>query len=668
MANALQFESSPYLLQHKDNPINWEAWSPNVLKRALEEDKPILISIGYSACHWCHVMEKESFKDQAVADFMNSNFISIKVDREERPDIDHIYMDALQMMTGQGGWPLNCFALPDGKPFFGGTYFPRERWIETLKTIIDAFKNRRADLVNYANKLTDGLNQLDELPFRNLPPVFTTEAVDVAVSRWSKKLDDKEGGMIGVPKFPMPNNYEFLLHYAHQEGDFTLLNHVKLTARKMAQGGIYDHIGGGFTRYSTDAIWKVPHFEKMLYDNGQLLSFYTNTYLQSNDDALLTTITGIADFLLRDMRAANLSFFAAIDADSEGEEGKFYVWSRTELIAIAGSDFPIIEVVFGIKKEAIWEEDKLIPYLQNSIEKLSVQLQISEEDLTSIINNFKNKAFEIRNKRRHPNTDIKLLVSWNAMAVRGLADAYIATNNHSYLHAAQNAMDWIIELWNKHSVLPHAEKPNQGIIKGYLEDYAHASWAAIRLYEITFNQDYLLFASAITDYVKANFDQNDAGFFYFKSRDDEPLVARKIEINDNVIPSSNSLFSSALFQLSRLYGKSEDAELIKKQLAVLEPQFSHYPSGYSQWMRLMMWQAEPFYEVAIIGENHAALRDELLRHYLPNTILCGGSEEGILPILAHRLKKDKTLIYVCKDGSCNLPVETIEDALGQLAV
>lgn len=667
MANALQFESSPYLLQHKDNPINWVAWSETVLKQAQKEDKPILISIGYSACHWCHVMEKESFEDQTIADFMNAHFIAIKVDREERPDIDHIYMDALQMMTGQGGWPLNCFTLPSGKPFFGGTYFPKDHWLQTLKNIIDAYKNRKSDLEQYADKLTEGLNQLDELPVRKLPPVFTSEAVEVAVSRWLKKIDDKEGGMIGAPKFPMPNNYDFLLHYAHIEGDSSLLRHVNLTARKMAQGGIYDHIGGGFTRYSTDAIWKVPHFEKMLYDNGQLLSFYTNAYLQSKDHALLTPINGIAEFLLRDMQAENHAFYAAIDADSEGEEGKFYVWTTSEIKTIAGTDYPIIETVFGLNKEAIWEEDKLIPFLQNSIEKLSVKLNLTEEDLRLKIESFTKKAFEARKFRKHPATDKKLIISWNAMAIRGLADAFIATKNRSYLEAAEKAMNWILKLWRRHGVLPHIEKPDHKIINGYLEDYAHTIWASLRLYEVTFNQDYLAFAKALEIHVDANFDKNEAGFYYFKSRNDDPLVARKIEINDNVIPSSNAILSSARFQLSRLFG-NHDQELIKQQLAVLEPQFSHYPSGYSQWMRLMMWQAEPYYEIAIIGENAASFRDSILSHYLPNAIICGGENEGDLPILANRLIPNKTLIYICQGGTCKLPAETIEDALEQLAL
>lgn len=666
MPNALQHESSPYLLQHKDNPVNWLPWGPEALARAKTEQKPMIISIGYSACHWCHVMEHESFEDPEVAAVMNAHFICIKVDREERPDIDQVYMDAVQLMTGQGGWPLNCFALPDGRPFFGGTYFQRERWIGTLKNVNTAFQDRYDDLVAYANKLTAGLNEMDELPVRRIPEQFSDEAVETAITRWKKRFDNKEGGAQGAPKFPLPNNYECLLHYGTTEEDQEVIDHVLLTLRKMAWGGIYDHIGGGFTRYSTDAIWKVPHFEKMLYDNGQLLSLYAHAYLSFKDAEFKRTINEICGFLLREMRTEQGTFYSALDADSEGEEGKFYVWKPEELREISGDDYPIIETVYGLKGSAHWEEDKWIPFQQDSIELLARKLELDTELLNKKLSQFKEKALAERSKRVRPGLDDKVLTSWNAMTIHGLASAYQATQDESYLKAASKALETLFKQWTSQHRLPHTIKKDGTTINGYLEDYAHTAWAALKCYEVSFDERWVDFARDLAAHVMKHFSRNDAGFFFFTADEDEALVARKVEINDNVIPASNSIMSSVLFYLSRLDGNQNYAQIVQEQLATVEPQLTSYPAGYSQWMRLLLWHAEPFYEIAIAGEHCEQVRQQLLQHYLPNALLCGSEKPSKLHILQDRHQTGKTLIYVCRGGVCQLPVATVEEALAQL--
>jgi hypothetical protein len=666
MANALQHESSPYLLQHKDNPVDWQPWGPAALERAQAENKPMIISIGYSACHWCHVMEHESFEDPDVAAVMNAHFICIKVDREERPDIDQVYMDAVQLMTGQGGWPLNCFALPDGRPFFGGTYFQKERWIGTLQNVHAAFQDRYDDLIEYANKLTSGLNEMDELPVRRVPEQFTDESVETAIARWKKRFDNKEGGAQGAPKFPLPNNYECLLHFSVTEDDMEVRDHVLLTLRKMAWGGIYDHIGGGFTRYSTDAIWKVPHFEKMLYDNGQLLSLYAHAYLYFKDAEFQRTIKEICGFLLREMRTEQGTFFSALDADSEGEEGKFYIWKPEELREISGDDYPIIETVYGLKGSAHWEEDKWIPFQQDSIELLARKLELDTEMLNNKLSQFKETALADRSKRVRPGLDDKVLTSWNAMTVHGLASAYQATQEASYLKAATTALEHLLNHWESKQRLPHTVKKDGTAINGYLEDYAHTAWAALKCYEVSFDERWVGFARDLAAQVMKHFSRNDSGFFYFTSDEDEALVARKVEINDNVIPASNSIMASVLFYLSRLDGNQAYAQIVREQLANVEPQFTSYPAGYSQWLRLLLWHAEPFYEVAILGGDCEQVRHHLFQHYMPNALICGSEKPSELSVLQDRYQAGKTLVYVCRDGVCRLPVETVEDALAQL--
>lgn len=665
--NALIHETSPYLLQHAHNPVDWLPWGEEALARAKEEDKPILVSIGYSACHWCHVMEHESFEDSAVAQIMNEHFICIKVDREERPDVDQVYMDAVQLITGGGGWPLNCFALPDGRPFFGGTYFRKDQWMQVLDRIRTVYRDDRPKVEEYARQLTTGLTQMDQMPVVEMPEDFSDEVLETAIARWGQDFDRKEGGPNRAPKFPLPNNFEFLLAYAHDEGDAELLDYVHLSLRKMAYGGIYDQVGGGFARYSTDALWKVPHFEKMLYDNGQLLSLYSNAYRQSGDPLYAQVIRETAAFIERELTSPEGAFYSALDADSEGEEGKFYVWQEEEVESLAGSDAALINAYYNVNQKGHWEHGNYILLRDKNDEEIATKFDISLDQLSKKVEDFKYKALIQRAKRVRPGLDDKSLTSWNAMCSKGLVDAYLALGDSALLTLAKKNLDFLLQTqMNEDGRLRHSYKKGESKINGYLEDYAFMIDALLRYYEATLDEDYLRHIKTLLEYTFAHFEQNANGFFYFKSKDDAELIAKKAEVNDNVIPASNSVLATCCFKLGLLLSDQDLLNVSRRMLAHVESSFTRYPSGYSQWMLLHLFHSQPFYEVAIVGKDCLKKLNEVHHSYLPNTVLCGGISEGALPILENRLVANKTLIYVCQKGACQLPTSEVDAALGML--
>lgn len=665
--NALIHETSPYLLQHAHNPVNWFPWNDDTLKKAQLENKPILVSIGYSACHWCHVMEHESFEDESVAALMNAHFVCIKVDREERPDIDHIYMDALQLMTGGGGWPLNCFALPDGRPFFGGTYFKKEQWKQVLHQINRAFDNDLSKLAEYAEKLTEGLHQMDQIPVKPINNFFDSEVVETAIMRWKKEFDWKEGGPKRAPKFPIPNNYQFLLAFAFEQDDAEIRDFVNLTLTKMCRGGIYDQIGGGFSRYSVDDLWKVPHFEKMLYDNGQLLSLYSQAFLAFRIEEFREILESTANFILNEMQDESGAFYSAIDADSEGEEGKFYIWKREEILELAGKDFNLISQYYNVNLQGHWEHGNYILLRDGSDAEIANSFEIKIETLKQKVEIFKQKAFEKRALRIRPGLDDKCLTSWNAIAAKGLAEASISSGNPTYLNAAIRNLDFI---WKKQrqaeGKLWHSYKNGVSSIEGYLEDYAHTIDAQLKVYEATFDEKWILQAKSTFEFVLNHFEQNDGGFFYFKSKTDPALIAKKAEINDNVMPASNSIIATCAFKLGLLFGKSDWIEIAQRMLTQVESSFIRYPSGYSQWMLLHQYFSEPFYEVAIVGLEALAFKKQLQAQYLPNVIFCGSETDSNLEVLKGKYQPGKTLIYVCQNGACLKPNMSVEEALDLL--
>jgi len=667
--NQLINETSPYLLQHAHNPVNWYPWGEEAWKKAKDENKLVLISIGYSACHWCHVMEHESFENDSTAKLMNEYFICIKVDREERPDIDQIYMSAVQLMTGSGGWPLNCFTLPDGRPIYGGTYFPTANWNQILVQLSTFYKNDPAKANEYATELTQGINKMELVKVNEDPIDFKMKDLDAIVAAWKNQFDTVEGGPNRAPKFPLPNNYEFLLRYAVASGDNEVLKHVNLTLEKMAYGGIYDQIGGGFARYSTDTYWKVPHFEKMLYDNAQLVSLYSKAYQQSKNPLYKEIVYETLEFIQREMTSVQGGFYSAIDADSEGKEGKFYVWKLDELKEVlneleAPKAFEIISEYFNINKTGYWEEENYILLRKKTPEEIAKKFSVSTGELNALIAEAKKLLLTARSKRIRPGLDDKILVSWNALMISGYCDAYKAFGDEQFLSPAKKNASLILrQMRTKDGGLFHSYKNGTAKINGYLEDYSFMIESLLSLYECTFDEIYLNEANSFAEYAFTHFYDETAGSFWFTSNLDPALIARKKEIQDNVIPASNSAMAKALFNLGIHFENKKFTDTASKMLHNIVKEMERYGSGYSNWAILMLNLTQDFREIVITGDSAHKKRKELQSYYLPNTLFAGSLKESELPLLLYRTAEPKTLIYVCENRVCKLPVEKVEEAL-----
>ncbi|MBI2967264.1 MAG: thioredoxin domain-containing protein [Bacteroidetes bacterium] len=672
--NRLINETSPYLVQHAHNPVDWYPWGGEALAKAEKENKPIIISIGYSACHWCHVMAHESFEDEEVAKIMNNNFVCIKVDREERPDIDQIYMSAVQLITGSGGWPLNCFALPDGRPFTGGTYFPKEHWKETLLKISSEYQKNPVAFLRYAEALTQGVKTSEIIDLNPDETGFTIEELKDGVEEWKKQFDNQEGGSDRAPKFPLPNNYLFLLRYAHLAKDDNIQKHVHLTLQKMAYGGIYDHIGGGFARYSTDKFWKVPHFEKMLYDNALLVSLYSEAYRATKNTFYKQAVYETLDFIKREMTSPEGMFFSGLDADSEGEEGKYYIWTLEELQHLLGERYELFAAYFNVNEHGLWEDGKYILLRKDDEEKIAGKFNITEEKLQVEIGGCKKIILEERGKRVHPALDDKSLTSWNALMAKGYLDAYTAFNEESFLQSAEKNIRFILSnLRLPDGGLFHSWKNGNSKIPGFLEDYAFTIEALISLYEATFDPSWLKEAKKLADYVILNFYDESSGMFFFTPVNAETVITRKTEVYDNVIPSSNSSLAKGLFYLGTLFDNVEYIEKSKQMLNNMRNHIGSYTSGYSNWAILMLHHLFPFYEIAIAGKEAHQRREELNRFYIPNRIILGEVVETIqteneikVPLLENKFVTGETLIYACFNKTCKLPVKEASKAIKQM--
>ncbi len=665
--NALIDETSPYLLQHAHNPVNWLAWNDESLAKAKTEQKPILISIGYSACHWCHVMEHESFEDSTVAAYMNEHFICIKVDREERPDVDQVYMNAVQLMTGRGGWPLNCFALPDGRPLYGGTYFPKEQWMDIMSKVSGIWMNDREKALEYATNLTKGIKESELIQRNNSEAKFKLEELESIVKTWKGQVDNKEGGPNRSPKFPLPNNYEFLLRYATLNNDQFMLNHVNLTLEKMAFGGIYDQVGGGFARYSTDALWKAPHFEKMLYDNGQLVSLYSEAYQATKNPLYKEVVEETLTFIERELTSKEGAFYSALDADSEGEEGKFYVWKKEELQTLLGKDLDWVKDYYNINAKGLWEHGNYILLRKHSDEEFAKKQGWELDDLKQRVVAINTKLLTERSKRIRPGLDDKQLTSWNALMLKGYADAYRVFGNKSYLEKAVKNAEFILKTQRKKDGgLWHSHKEDRSTINGFLEDYCFTMEALVSLYQATFNRKWLDEADKLAAYAIENFHDSESGMFFFNSNKDAKLVARKMELTDNVIPSSNSSMAKGLYYLGHYFDKKEYLDISEQMLNNIAANAQQGGGWYSNWLELMLHHTKPFYEVAIVGKDADLKRTEIEQAYMPNKILIGGKNENGLPLLENKLVKGDTRIYVCVDKACQMPVSEVSEAVKQL--
>ncbi|MDA9344799.1 thioredoxin domain-containing protein [Flavobacteriales bacterium] len=662
--NQLVNETSPYLLQHAYNPVDWHPWNEETLEKAKNEDKLLLISIGYSACHWCHVMEHESFEDSAVAKIMNDNFICIKVDREERPDVDQIYMTAVQLMNQRGGWPLNCIALPNGQPFWGGTYFMKEDWKNQILKMANIYKTDKNRVIEFANKLAKGIQQVENIVENTEEVNFKWQDLHNMVSPWSDRFDEDYGGTNGAPKFPMPNAYNFLLQYSHLSNNKEVSQHVELTLNEMAFGGIYDQIGGGFARYSVDKFWKTPHFEKMLYDNGQLVSLYSQAYLKYNNPLYKEIVFETLDFIERELMADNGAFYSALDADSEGEEGKFYVWNEKELTTLITEDFPIFKDYYNINGRGLWEHGNYILLRKESKEEISKKHKISLSELEQKIENWKLTLMKERDTRIRPGLDDKSLTSWNALMLKGYVDAYMSFGEKNHLDIAIKNANFIVNTqMSKDGKLLHSYKDGRSTINAYLEDYSLTISAFIRLYESTFNTKWLTQSEKLTEYAVAHFYDKNSGMFFFTSDLDPQLVARKMEINDNVIPASNSVMANALFDLGTILDKENYKKMSIKMLNNIKPEMDSYASGYANYATLMLKQVSPYYEVAIVGKNAHKKTMEMNTKYYPNTLFIGSFKESDLELLKGKYVEETTMIYVCENKVCQLPTTNIMEAI-----
>jgi len=666
--NKLATASSPYLQQHADNPVDWYEWNDKALVTAKKENKPLLVSIGYASCHWCHVMEKESFMDTAVARIMNENFICIKVDREERPDIDNIYMDACQLISGGGGWPLNAFALPDGKPFFAGTYYSKNGWLSLLKEISKAYKEKNELVIKQADALTKGIAE-EELSFNKVDStaiVMNNQGYQNLFDSVYLKTDTLNGGLNGSPKFPMPAVTEFLLQNYYLTGNKKALDAASITLNKMALGGIYDHLDGGFARYTTDNKWRIPHFEKMLYDNAQLISLYAHAYQITQNDFYKTIATETISFIERNLASSYGGYYSSLNADTEDGEGEFYTWKESDFKKIAGAENLLAEY-FNVIPTGNWNKGNNILFASYTPEEFTVLKNQTPNQFISLLNKSKKSLLEERNKRNKPAVDTKILTAWNAMMIKAYADAYIATATEDYLVKAM----MIARFLEKNMLGPDGSlkrnfKDGKISINGFLDDYAATASAFIKLYSVSFDINWITLAKQITDHAIKNFYSKDAGLFYYTASNESKLVVRKMEIDDDEIPSSNSIMASVLYSLGVIYDDSSYSDISRRMLTSVIAKVNLFPVYHAQWCSLAGLFSQGTYEVVVMGKDAIAKNRQLQKRYLPDCVIMGETDKENLPLLENKLPENKTLIYVCTNKVCKKPVEDVTEALSQV--
>lgn len=668
-SNHLISESSVYLLQHAHNPVDWYPWNDEALAKAKSEKKLMVISIGYSSCHWCHVMERETFSDTAVSRVMNSDFVSIKVDREERPDVDNVYMTACQIMN-QGsscGWPLNAIALPDGRPVWVGTYLKRDEWLNLLAQISELYIEDQNELYKIANQIANHLQSDHRFKLSENLVEFAPEDLITAQKQILPDLDFNEGGKKGDIKFPLPTLIKYMLQYGHSFSDKKANEWAAITLQKMMDGGIYDQLSGGFARYSTDAQWRVPHFEKMLYDNALLMSTYSDFYKISKSEDIEELLKQGLAFMKSEFSSGSGKYFASFDAESEGEEGKFYVWTKSEIEKII-TDPSLLELIierYGISEEGNWEKSKNVLIIHKSIDELAKKFKLDKKTVKSRLALANQKLLEARNKRISPALDKKIISSWNAMTAIAFADAFSALGTTNYRDEALAIAGFLKnEMMGQDFSLKRTsgdQKTNSG---AFLDDYAFTILCFIRMYEISFDENWLNTARSMCDFVIANYSDEEGVYFYLNSSKDPNLIARKKELIDQVIPSSNSVMCDVLHKLGLYF---YDEKYLRRSehmlLGILEGPAKESGLFYSNWLRKQIEFSKPLYEVAIVGPDFASLKKELLSQYVPNAILLGGADEGSLELLKEKLQEGSTYIYVCRNKVCKLPVTKVAEAI-----
>jgi uncharacterized protein YyaL (SSP411 family) len=668
--NQLIHSQSPYLLQHAHNPVEWYPWGEEALERSKMENKPMIVSIGYSACHWCHVMEKESFEDEAAAEIMNAHFVCIKIDREERPDLDNIYMDAIQTMGLNGGWPLNVFLMPDQKPFYGGTYFPNKQWKELLQNIANAYQNHYDQLAESAEGFGRSLGR-SELEKYGISPEkadLSKEELEAAVQKLQAQFDADWGGLNRKPKFPMPAIWSFLLDYALLKKDQSLLDHVFFTLKKIGMGGIFDHLRGGFARYSVDGEWFAPHFEKMLYDNGQLMELFAKAYQVSGKDFFKEKVRETIHWLESEMMQEEGGFYAAQDADSEGIEGKFYTWTYDELEAIAGENLVWLKKLYNLKYQGNWEEGVNILFQTKAYQELAAAEGLSESAYLNRLSKLKAKLLEVRNKRIYPGLDDKVLSGWNGLMISGLVQAYLATGEEKAKNLALNNGQFLLVNMFKDGVLYRSYKNGKAYTPAFLEDYAAVIRAFIALYQLDFETKWILKAKELLDLVMEQFYDESDGFFFFNNPKAEKLIANKKELFDNVIPASNSIMARNLQDLGLYFYNDQYLEISEKMLGAMKKLIITEPGFLCNWASLYLSSLVPKAELAIVGKDAKQKAKALQGQYLPNYVLSVTADVGEnIPLLEFKTADSdgNALIYVCFNKACQKPVTTVDEALAQ---
>ena len=678
--NRLVRETSPYLLQHAHNPVDWYPWGDEALERARTENKPVLVSIGYAACHWCHVMERESFENEETARYMNDHFINIKIDREERPDLDHIYMDAVQAITGSGGWPLNVFLTPEGRPFYGGTYFlpralhNRSSWTDVLAAISASFREKREQIEEQAQSLTRHVATANSFGIvaggasaagkNGTGPdsgIFHTDTLRQIYEQLMANADKEQGGFGGAPKFPQTFSIQYLLHYYHFTGEKAALQQACLSLDKMIEGGIYDQIGGGFARYSTDNEWLAPHFEKMLYDNALLVIVLSEAYQLTKKEMYREVIEETMAFIQRELSDGQGGFYAALDADSEGEEGKYYVWDKAEIDAILGADADGFCARYGVTAEGNWEGKNILirtPSPQEAGEKEAQKWADARRRL-----------LEYRSGRIRPALDDKILLGWNALMNIACSKAYGALGIEKYKDWAVGNMNYCWERLKGENIyfFYHSYKAGQAKYPAFLDDYAGVIAALLQLQEITGDASYLVKAKEVMDYVLPNFSEEETGFFYFTHRDQKDLIVRKKEIYDGAVPSGNSLMAFNLAYMSIIFNKSEWRERSIHMASSLQRPVTSYPSSFGIWATLYQAITYIIPEIVLTGNRLENTRKELLEQPIPYRVFQSTQEENThFPLLFNRPIEDFPLLFLCRDYACQLPVNEVNTLVGLL--
>jgi uncharacterized protein YyaL (SSP411 family) len=676
--NRLAKETSPYLLQHAHNPVNWYPWGEEALQKAKAEDKPILVSIGYAACHWCHVMERESFEDVETARIMNELFINIKIDREERPDLDHIYMDAVQAMTGSGGWPLNVFLTPDKLPFYGGTYFPpvkafnRPSWKEVLLALSQAFKERREDLETQAENMREHLTQASrfgekpiDLQLVPKEELFTREQCNTIFSNMMQQGDKVWGGFGQAPKFPGTFIIQYLLRYHHSFNEPQALQQALLSLDKMIQGGIYDQLGGGFARYSTDAKWLAPHFEKMLYDNALLVDVMSEAYQLTGNELYAKTIADTLGFVEREMTDGGGGFYSALDADSEGVEGKFYTWSRAEIEAVLGPDAALFCAFYDVTEHGNWEETNIL-WITRPAAVFAAENGMTEEALERNLAVSREKLMAVRSKRIRPGLDDKIILGWNALMIHACCRAYAALGVEKYREMGVNAMNFCLDnlqQLDKQSFF-HTFKAGVAKYPAFLDDYAWLVRALIALQEVTGDGEWLEKARELTEYVIRNFSDEGDIYFYYTEAGQTDVIVRKKEVYDGATPSGNAVMASNLIYLSIVYDKKQWSERGVAMLAGQSQMAVRYSTSFGVWAGLLLQLVKGVKEIAVVGNDYKSRMQDTNRHYIPFKVILGSTtDKPGMPLLEQRERPGETLIYVCEHYHCIKPVNYIEEII-----